>query len=174
MRIRQLSSSLVLSRLNNSVPPPEIMKLTILIGFSLVLILLLNNICIGSEQDTEENALKNEIKNEIINPLSLVVVWTLIGTVVMYPILLLIPLIVAWIVLSGTVALMLFLIHGGPEPDTVATGGPNLFDGNYDNYMFYEGNPFLLDFVAIFIKSLFISPFLIPGILGDLAVNLTN
>ena len=155
MRIRQFSSSLVLSRLNNSVPPPEIMKLTILIGFSLVLILLLNNICIGSEQDTEENALKNEIKNEIINPLSIVVVWTHIGIVVMYPILLLIPLIVAWIVLSGTVALVLFLIHGGP--DTVATGGPNLFDGNYDNYIFYEGNPFLLDqvldFVAIFIKS---------------------
>ena len=156
-------------------PPPEIMKLTILIGFSLVLILLLNNICIGSEEDTEENALKNEIKNEIINPLSLVVVWTLIGLigiVVMYPILLLIPLIVAWIVLSGTSALVLFLIHGGP--DTVATGGPNLFDGNYDNYIFYEGNPFLLDFVAIFIKSLFISPFLMPGILGDLAVNLAN
>ena len=83
-----------------------------------------------------------------------------------------IPLIVAWIVLSGTVALVLFLIDGGP--DTVATGGPNLFDGNYDNYIFYEGNPFLLDFVAIFIKSLFISPFLMPGILGDLAVNLTN
>ena len=171
MRIRQFSSSL-LSRLNNSVPPPEIMKLTILIGFSLVLILLLNNICVGSEQDTEEKDLKIAIKNEIINPLSLVVVWTLIGTVVMYPILLLIPLIVAWIVLSGTVALVLFLIHGGP--DTVATGGPNLFDGNYDNYIFYEGNPFLLDFVAIFIKSLFISPFLIPGILGDLAVNLAN
>ena len=94
-------------------PLPEIMKLTILIGFSLVLILLLNNICIGSEEDTEENALKNEIKNEIINPLSLVVVWTLIGLigiVVMYPILLLIPLIVAWIVLQcGTVALVLFL-----------------------------------------------------------------
>ena len=45
-----------------------------------------------------------------------------------------IPLIVAWIVLSGTVALVLFLIDGGP--DTVATGGPNLFDGNYDNYIF--------------------------------------
>ena len=168
IRIRQFSSSL-LSRLSNSVP------------LSLVLLLLLNNICIGSEQDTEEKDKNIAFKNEIINPDTIrtvgnvgliVVFWTLIGTVVMYPILLLIPLIVAWIVLSGTVALVLFLIHGGP--DTVATGGPNLFDGNYDNYIFYEGNPFFLDFVAIFIKSLFISPFLIPGILGDLAVNLAN
>ena len=91
MRIRQLSSSLVLSRLNNSVPPPEIMKLTILIGFSLVLILLLNNICIGSEQDTEEKDKNIAFKNKIINPDTIrtvanvgliVVFWTLNGTVV--------------------------------------------------------------------------------------------
>ena len=157
MRIRQFSSSL-LSRLSNSVPQPEIMKITILIGFSrfsLVLILLLNNICIGSEQDTEEKDKNIAFKNEIINPDTIrtvahvgliVVFWTLIGTVVMYPILLLIPLIVAWIVLSGTVALVLL---------TMAHGGPN------DNYLFYEGNPLFLEFVAIFIPSLFVSPFLI-------------
>ena len=142
------------------------MKLTILIGYSLVLILLLNNICIGSEQDTEEKDLKIAFKNEIINPdtirtvahvgLIVVVAGTLVGTFVMYPILLLIALIVAWIALSGTVALVLL---------TMAHGGPN------DNYLFYEGNPLFLEFVAIFIPSLLVSPFLIAW---ASAVNLIN
>ena len=84
------------------------MKLTILIGFSLVLILLLNNICFGSEQDTKENALTIAFKKEIMTPdtirtlahvgLIVVIFGTLIGTLQMYPpIILLSTLIFAYI-----------------------------------------------------------------------------
>ena len=126
----------------------------LLLWFPLVVAILQYHISVGAEQEVEENALvafKNELmESETVQKVALasliiVVSGTLIGLFALYPILLLITLIAAWIIASGLMTLLLW---------TAAHGGP------YQRFLPFENISESVDF---YVKSLVILPIMFIG-----------
>ena len=132
----------------------------LLLWLPLVVAILQYHISVGAEQEVEENALiafENEFKEciesgtveKVVN-VSLIIVasGTLIGLFAMYPILLLVTLIAAWIIASGFLFLFIMALDHGPR------------------FLPFEDIPETVDSI---VKSLVYSPILFIG--GSLSVT---